>query len=330
MYNLFKKLGMKNEERTELKKVIILIFILTLLFTGCQMGVDKIYYPTSNASNADSGTTSETVNSNGTITQTVSKIQVQVDSNFDENAVPSAFVSSKPATTSSAPSYNRDEVLVFDDPVLEKIIRENMYIPKSGGNITVGDWVDYKFDSIRIFFNVETGKSSVEQVGYSYVNKIVTPRKTYDLITSFAVFAKMPGLKKIEISFYQVSPEFSGSFSADLSPIFSAKQVETFSFLGTYNLNIALKGVDKISTNTQLKELKLSNCGLISLPSFKALKNLSVVDVGSNKLNSGNQLLDLNAAVIKQIKYSNNPTVSDNTNLYNSLVQKFGKDKIVN
>lgn len=309
-----------------MKNIIIFIFALMLLITGCQMGADKIYYPTSNSSSSES-TGSEATS---TTSQTASKYNVYVDSNFDENAVPSALVSSK-AAVSSAPAYNRDEVLVFDDPVLEAIIREYMYIPKASGDITIGDWVDCKFDSISIYFKLEDNLTIVSTVGYSYAKNKTVPGKTYKgLIQSFAVLSKLYGLKKVELSFNSVSPEFVGSFAIDLSPIFSAKQVETFRFLGINNLDLTIKGIDLISTNTQLKELKLTNCGLISLPSFKTLKSLSVVDVSSNKLNSGNQLLELNAAVIKQIKYSNNPTIPDSENLYNNLVKKFTKDKIIN
>lgn len=300
-----------------MKKFIILIFIVTLLFTGCQMGADKMYYPTSNSTSSDSSTGSGTEGGTSTITQTASQY-TYVAPNFEENTAPSNVSSSKAVVVSSGPTYNRDEVLSFDDPVLESIIREYMYIPKASGNITVGDWVDNKFDSISIYFKLETNQTIVSTVGYSYVNKTV-PGKTYKgLIKSFAVLSQMPNLKKIEIFFYQVSPDFTGSFSINAAPIFNGKFVEYFSILGLTGANVTFTGFDKISANTQLKELKLSNCGISALPDLSKLKNLSKIDVSSNKLNSANQLLYLNKSVIQQIKYSNNPISTDET-FYNKL-----------
>ncbi len=253
-----------------MKKVIILIFILTLLFTGCQMGADKIYYPTSNSSSSQSSTGSET---EGATTQTTSKIKVQVASNFDENAVPSAFVSSNTAATSSAPAYNRDEVLQFDDPVLEKIIRENMLFPKLSGDITVGEWAENKFDSISLEFDLKNDSPTIYLIlGYSYINKTETKRVKYGLINSYAVLSKLYGLKKVEISL--LANEAKTFPAINLNHFIGNKSLEILKIYGTNSVRILLTGDNKLSSYSKLKELKLMYCKTNNLPDLSKLKNL--------------------------------------------------------
>ncbi len=230
--------------------------------------------------------------------------QIDTDSNLSSDAAQSEKPSSVSSNKNNAASVtsisskipNSPKPLVFDDPVLEKIIRK--LTKKATGNVYPGD---LEFLTTKSMYFVNQGFN-----GYTFIADSLNEYHSGEegIVKSYQALSTVP-FKTAMISYFP--SDKLENYTIDLKWITDSGALEYLFVPGSEKKSVTIKNFDSIANCKNLKDIKFNNCQDFNLKALAGLKNLESIEFQNCDITSIEGLRDL--PKLKSINLYDNPEI---------------------